>query len=482
MTAAQLVADRVPYLIELVRSGGEILAAGEDPQGEPVSAFFSYAPTGSIIVPAAALAMSRSTTHGDLSIVFAEDAYWLTQLFGPNTDLSLFSQALLTRVTSPDGVDIAEADLALQDGFVGPDWPGRWVRLEQPPRSNVHAEVLREAKETFPDLARREIHDGYEVIGIVFPEEVQQGVWEDAWIFLVTEGGPLARAAFVRGMRYSEHDLAQRVPELAPLRETTLSIIGLGSIGSEITWQLAKSQCATLRIADQDYVEAATAVRWSNGLTVAGGLKPYVLKRAIEADHPYVNVDAFCFTVGATPLEPQETSEQELLEKWLSDSQVVIEATAEQNVRRVVAFLAHPRKVPQIYVWSIDGYGGVIAAIVPGATGCLLCLERALSPAGGSILPPPAAKERGQLLVQPRGCSDRTFTGGLFDLTPLAVEATRLAVGIACESKPGAYPAPQKPVVTAQFREASGAIGVPEWKGYDLPLNPEQCELCARAD
>lgn len=481
MTAAELVNEQVPYLVQLVREGGDRLREGEEPQGEPVSSFLSYLATGGVVVPSATLSMKASHVHGRMSVVFAQELGWLTHVFERATpDSGWIGQAILMAVRGDDGTLIAEADSPLANAFDGPDWPGRWVRLDRPPSSDQYLDLLREAIDAWNDLERREMHKGYEIIGILFPEEVQQGVWEDAWIFLVLEGPPKQRIALLRSMRYSEEDLTSRIPELVPMRSATVSVIGLGTLGSEIAWQMAKAQCGRLRLADFDHIDAAATVRWSNGLPAAGGIKPHFLKSAIEGDYPYVYVDASTIMVGATPTEAEQPSERERLNDWLREADVVLDATAEQNVRRVIAFAAHPERIPQVFVWSIDGYGGVVAAIVPGETGCLLCLERALSPTSGYITAPSPPYDPDRLRIQPRGCADRTFTGALVDLTPLALEASRMAFAVVCSVHPGGYPRPVQNVMTAKFRESDGTLSVPTWVGYDLPPNPDECLLCAR--
>lgn len=437
-------------------------------------------------MPSAALELDRRPGGGRLEIVYAEDAGWLTHIFEETPDLGFFGQALLSTVKNEQGRVIAQAEPALSAVFSGTRWPGRWIRLPKAPRSNKQAEVLSEAIAIAPTLASPEWHDGFQVLGLVFEEEVRQGVLEDTWVFLVSQapkdpssGGP--RGTFVRGMRYSPQDLTERVPELRSLPAAKVSILGLGTLGSDVAVQLAKSQCGTLRLGDYDFVEAATGVRWSHGLGAAGGLKPFVLKTLLESDYPYVDIEAHTLAIGATPADRAGPSEIDLLDAWSADSSLIIDASAEQNVRRVIAYLAHPRKIPQVYVWSVDGYGGVVALIEPGRTGCLLCLERALSPTSGFITPPTAAENQERTRVQPRGCADRTFTGALVDLAPLSIEASRMALAVLAGGDKNVYPKPPQPVLIFSVRNSDGTLRVPAWTGYELAPDVESCDLCARA-
>ena len=487
MTAAEIVSERVPYLVALVRGDAERLREEEEPQGEPISTFFEYLPCGGVLVGEGFLDLSTQISMGTLELQFSEDPEWVTQLFDTNTfDQTLIGQALLTRVDTV-GADVAHAEEALRANFNGPVWRGRWVRLTSNPSSTQHAALMMEAVAAQPTLATRSFNSGYEVVGLVFQEEVQQGVFEDAWMFLILKepNPPTANdvpLTLLRGMRYSRADLGQRIPELVPLQERIISLIGLGTLGSEVAWDLARAQCRELRVADFDHIEAGTAVRWIRGLPVAGGIKPHALKVLIEADYPYVDVQPFTVMVGATPTDRPVKTEGDILDEWLEGAHLVIDTTAEQNTRRAIAYLAHELGVPQVFAWSVDGYGGVVAGIRPGETGCLLCLERALSPETGFIIPPPHSTDPERVRVQPRGCGDRTFTGASIDLAPLAIEATRMAVSILCSGSDGGYPQAPHPVLVLGLRNSEGQLVVPHWSGYDLTPNPETCPLCASVE
>lgn len=486
MRAVDLVVDRVPGLVALVRRGGQELTEAEEPQGEPASIFLPYLPTGGFLVPEAILKTS-STKRGYFTVRSLSDDQWLAHSLNPSLfDPSEHGQAIVTHLCDKSKATIATAEERLTSLARGPRWKGRWIKMSKPPESNRGGKILEEAIESDPFLTNRSFtNNGIELLGITFPEEVRHGEWEDAWIFLIIRKAAKNNPGehpirLIRGMRYSPFDLAERIPELAPLREKTVSVIGLGALGSNVVHELARAQLGKLRLADHDHVEAATAVRWDAGLQAAGVSKPWAIKRIIEGDYPYVEVFPAPLQIGATPSEKPPRTERELIQEWLDDTDLVIDATAEQNVRRVVAHTAHPRGLSQIYLWSVDGYGGVVALLQPGRTGCLLCLERALSPTGGWIEPPSPAADPEGVLVQPRGCADRTFSGAHVDLVPLSTQATRFALSALCSDAEGGYPESPFDVLVCQLRDPDSSLTTPRWAGHQLEPNPEECRLCSR--
>lgn len=486
MRAADLVAEQVPFLVSRVREGGTALAEVEEPQGEPVSVYFGYLATGGIVIPEAALDSLGENEAGRLSITFRDDDLWLTTAFADTApDLSPLGQALVTHVTDKNGATLAKADEALSRVFRGRTWHGRWVRLDEPPKSATGVEILREVTANHQALEKRKFENkGFELLAVVFREEVRLGEWGDTFVFVIvakhgkTHQGPHP-VQLVRGMPYGPAVLAERIPELSPLRSKTVGILGLGTLGSSVAHELARSQAGHLKLADDDHVEAATAVRWDLGIETAGAWKILALEKVLGDSYPLVRITSHPLRIGDTSLENPVVCERELLEQWVAGCDLLIDVTAEQNVRRVIAFRAHPAGMPQIFAWSIDAYGGVAALLRPNETGCLLCLERALSPSEGWITPPLAANESERVQVQPRGCGDRTFTGASFDLAAVSNQVVRLAAAALCSSDADGYAPPDEDVFVLKIREPDGRLCAPTWTGYKLPVAGDECQLCS---
>ena len=179
---------------------------------------------------------------------------------------------------------------------------------------------------------------------------------------------------------------------------------------------------------------------------------------------------SFDHQVGFGGIDPQR-AESEILAEFLDGADLLIDATAEDNVSRALAHLTHPEGMAQVYVWSVEGHGGVVALIQPGKTGCYLCLESALSDASIPSPPPPTTPNR----VQPRGCSDVTFVAPHVDLEPLSVEASRMA--IAYLSGTNGYGQLGFDVLVFQIRDPDGTPTIPTWSGWSLPPRTT-CQLC----
>ena len=307
--------------------------------------------------------------------------------------------------------------------------------------------------------------------GIVFPEEVRQGVFEDAWVFGVrirrASGGRLHEDAYVvRGNRLTPADLGDRIPKLAPLREARISLLGLGALGAPLALELARNQVGELRLLEHDHVEASQIVRWPFGLDAVGAPKLEAIAGWIERGYPYTRVDRFQHRLGQTALERSNRSEDEgdLLKRFLLDASLVIDATAELGVQQLISDFAC--EFPQVYVTATEGArGGQVALIVPGRGGCWYCWKRHLL--DGSIPLPPADADG---TVQPRGCASPTFTGAGFDLLPITAQAVRVAAGALA---PGA--SHTSTVAVCAFPETP--IRPPEWSFHPIAVH-EDCPRC----
>jgi hypothetical protein len=182
--------------------------------------------------------------------------------------------------------------------------------------------------------------------------------------------------------------------------------------------------------------------------------------------------------VGVSSSERPAQSEAQLLETWIAGAQVAIDATAEDNVSRVIADLAARAGIPQVFVWSVDGYGGVVARVLPGRTGCYHCLSMALDPDHGFLPSPAPPSDRARTRIQPRGCADPTFTAAAPDLEPLSLHAARVAFGILCEGVVGGYPMFAHDVFVLTHRNPDGSLlSPPNWSAHALSVNPH-CPRC----
>lgn len=425
-SGAWLVAERVPLLLSLLEGDPDDMASAEAPQGEPVSAYFSGIAGTVIFVPSTALELAGELRAGSGRLCFAPEA-------PPRTGVRALLCELVVRSRKRKTKLVARADEPLAARFGGEHVQMRWVRLENAP-AGFDAEAIfvaaDEAEDGFGRPPWQSVVDGdVAVTGVVFPEEVRQGVWEDAWLFGVrarrVSGGQTHESSYViRGERLTSEDFAARIPKLSPLKAATVAQVGLGALGGPLALDFARNQVSELRLLEHDHVEAAQTVRWPLGLEAVGHYKLEVLASFIDRNYPYTRAARFPHRIGETALQRRGRTENELglLARFLAGASIVVDASAEIGVQQVISDLAQERGLLQIYLSATEGArGGQVALIVPGRGGCWYCWKQhALE---GTVPLPPS---EGDVTVQPRGCASPTFTGASFDLLPVQAQAARM--------------------------------------------------------
>lgn len=474
-TGALLVAEQVPFLLASLAAGGEAMREAEVPQGEPHSTYFRGRPGSVVFVPAASLAMASDAKYGRFELSF-----------GPS-EAPPTMRALLRSVTAKGqrrARVLAEAEPQLIDRYPGPTVEGRWVRLDQLPSENTPQALLAAAIEVDGRLASPRYKTAgdveLDVVGCVFAEEVAQGRWEDSWLFAVRNRqrtGPRRTRqgiALVRAERLTRDDLAARAPGLAALANRTVALAGLGALGSVIAIDLARSGVGEVRLLDHDRVEIGNTARWPFGLNAVGHRKVDVIAGWIRQEFPYTRVWGREWRIGVSEIPAslgakRTVSEFDVLAEFWRDADLVIDATAELGVQHLVSTLALP--TPQLYAWATEGAAGGAVVHTSGGRGCWLCLQHAM--ADGMISMPPAEPEA---TVQPRGCAARTFTGPMFDLAPIANQATRVAVAALLGEA-----TPEHDVSICSLRDSHGLpTASPTWRQQELRVHPS-CSSCDEA-
>jgi len=416
---------------------------------------------------------------------FRDSGKWIEFLTGSRKPPEKLGSALLLKVFDQQGNLLAAAGPRLVAAFKGPEFKGHWARLTIPQDAPTINDFFNNLRRKLPanvfENGELVLQSGrYDMPAAVFSEEVRQGQHGDTWAF-----GLLGRARkkdnaqgqLVRGIPFSSDLLAERIPELNSLREKKVAIIGLGTLGAPVASHLCKAQIGRLAVADADFVDPNTGVRWISELAGAGASKAIAVSQRLAADYPFTEVSAFTLRIGDGSLfkDPLQ-SESAILETMLAGADLVIDATAEDNVSNAISCLARERGIPHISVFSIDGLGGVVVRLRKDETGCLHCLELACQ--RGEIVWPEAAANQEATRVQPRGCADPTFIGTSVDLEPLATQAASVAFGALCRGVAGGYPENDPgDVFVLQLRKPDRALTLPSWKAYRLPKDPG-CPLC----
>lgn len=502
---ADFVVHRVPRLVALVDEGGEALRAQEDPQGEPLTTYYHSPLQGGVIVEDRCLLPDfAESAEGSMQIRLTPGGDWLNWPDDPPPGWRpATGQGLLASVKDVAGRELIEGTSteALLARF-GDGPMGRWVFVAEPPYAESATDLWETACEASPSLRgwTQSTH-GRQIVGLCTREEVRHGEYQTAWVFITREvavvedrrnkkkGNPQNRGprrlegepVFLRALRWGEEDLGIRIPELAPLRERTVTVIGLGSLGAPFVQEMAKSRIGTLRMADHDHIDAGTSVRYPLGLDQAGTGKWLALARWVQLHNPEVKLDALPLQVGGVTMQTPEVSERSLLHRLVNGTDLLVSATAEQDVNALLDEIGMSYGVPRLFMWSQSGFGGVVALLEKGRTGCFHCLSLFLSEKAQDGNPlvavPDPVGGAAAGTIQGRGCADKTFTAAHADLLPIAIQAARVAYGRLCAGTDGGYPPMKGDVFTVQVRQADGQPIPPAWSTFELPPNPK-CSLC----
>ena len=509
--AADIAYYRVPRLVALVDEGGTQLLAEEDAQAEPVTTYFESPLQGGIVVDQRSLSVDiDAVSSGWMTLGFASnDPGWLDAQGSEDDWTPVVGQGFLVGLQDQRRAELLDEPDAALAGRYPVRLAGRWVYLNDPPYVESAQDLWYEALTADDGLSGwLRMHPlGYAVIGICMPEEVTQGVYELGWVFLARKiwqedpprtkhnsrrGGkpPMAspkrvvsEPVVVRALRWRASDLSTRIPELASMRKSHVSVVGLGSLGAPFVQEMVKARVGSLHLADFDHVDPGTSVRYPLGLQYAGMHKAVALGKWAGAHNPEAKVFMTNLQVGRTPLVDLEASERDQISAVLRDADLLVSATAEPDVNRQLDQQAMEAGLPRLYLWSQSGYGGVVALLRLGTTGCYHCLEKMLSKAAADdsplvAVPPDDKRGVPAGTVQGAGCADTTFTAAHADLLPIAIQAARVAYGLLCGDDPAGYPRMAGDVFTVQIREATGEPIPPRWSSHLLPPDPE-CPLCS---
>lgn len=402
-------------------------------------------------------------------------------------------RAVVVKVADDNGSILAEADPRLVAGFGGGRVRARWVRIASPvvwdrgedTPGGDDGEDYRVALDAVAPTRRR-LRSAIgpakvEITGVVYSDEIRYTVggdnYGDDWVFVLEIDDPkakhrAARSTFlIRAMNAGEADLAQRVPQLKVMRDRRATVIGLGALGGPGSLALARASIGHLVLVDGDFVEAGTVVRWPIGLPAAGQGKFDTLHGVIGTHYPYTSVSGCTWRFGGPRRDGNDEDalydDDEVLDRVLADTNLVFDASANVALNHVLADVTWQRKIPLVVVSATAGaWGGMVVRIENGRTACWSCFNAKL---GNAIpLPPEDTSDDGS--VVPTACSDMTFTGAGFDLTPVVDEAVRMSVARLCEGG-GGYPPVNWDVAVLALRNPDGSPCPATWTTYTLEPN-----------
>jgi Dinucleotide-utilizing enzymes involved in molybdopterin and thiamine biosynthesis family 2 len=286
------------------------------------------------------------------------------------------------------------------------------------------------------------------------------------------QGAYLSRAG-----RAGRDDVSSRIVELAPLRQTTVAVFGLGTLGAPSALEFARCGVKKVCLIDHDFVDPATICRWPFGLHSVGLQKSLVLSHEIKRDYPFTEVASFNYFVGhVRDPERDERSSVSVMREVTDGASLIYDATAEVGVQHYLSDYAADLGIPYVAVSAMPGgWGGRVATFIPGRTaGCFYCYRRAIE---SERIPSPPRDPKGEF--QPVGCADPTFTGSGFDMLQVALTGVRMAVSALCSNVPGGYPIADWDVTIIALRDQGGNLIPPRFSGHGIERHSE-CIRCNR--
>lgn len=450
-TLASLLSSQLPLLRQALESPSP--QAFEELQGEPITTFYQYEMGGIVLV----------------------DSAWMLP---HNIQAGRLRLASLGTSEPLRAVVIAINDLTGQQIARGPFNPpqaktldGMWFRSNQPIVENDPIRFIAALSQTHSgvDKALRR----YELIGVVFPEETGHRSTTDGWIFVRrqtsgTKKGRQSTTTFVRAGRIGTSDVSARYPQFVTLQSRGVAAFGLGCLGAPSLLELARCGVARLKFLDADFVEPGTIVRWPLGVSAVGHLKAFALADFIGRNYPWVSIAARGHRIGGVDQEPPN-NDNVVLEDFLTQVDLIYDATAEIGLQNVLSELARERGLPYICVSAVaGGVGGIVARLRPPATGCWWCLQKSIE---DNSIPIPQPCDGSA--VQPQGCAAVTYVGADYDLQEVALQGVRLAIATLLQDGRD-Y---DWDVGVVRLRGQDNGLIAPQWSTYALPRHPS-CPIC----
>lgn len=472
-TAYDLIKSQLPKTLEAGRSNDRMAVAElEIHHAEPISDYIKYEPGTFLLIDGSWL-VDPSQQSGILRIAVEPG-------LSKNKAIQERFRGSLFEVQDRNGKTLVKATTEIIQLFSkrGELIAGHWVRLDKTPEvldANGFINLLENHLSREAAIVKKRLRSGGEgVIGFLFPEEASwEGETGDGWVFAsyhaVKKGKQIrSRVHLIKAERAGHSDIFMRVPELAPLSEKTVAVIGLGCVGAPSLLEFARCGVGELRPLDGDGVSPGNSCRWPLGIPFTGLHKIEALARFINAQYPYTKIGKH---YGAKLGNPFANELPELME-YLSGIDLIYDATAELGVQHLLSTYAAELRIPIILVESRPGgWGGLVARITPDTEGCFYCLRHALF--DGSIKLPPFKEEED---IQPIGCISPTFTASGFDTATVSLAGVRVAISTLCSSVEGAYPEMDFDVGVLTVRnQSSGQATFPSWQTYKLIKHPE-CE------
>jgi len=418
MTAAQLLAEQLTDALD----GSQ----NEDRQGEP-DEFWWNTMCG---LKRSFCLFDSDWDTGDI------DAGFLSLRYSAKGGASPFFKAAVSEVQDRDRKSLFAAD---PNSYAWMRKPKTlkipWIRLEERFFPNdvinqVNALLARDSWPKKPSTEQFATGFSGQMFAVQYQSELQFQSDGTAWMIGLSHG---PKRAFKNGarpivfntiptFRSGPSDIGARSNAFTVLNGKNIAIFGVGALGGPLALEVAKNGCAQLNLIDDDIVEPGNSIRWPLGTSAWGEKKVDALSNHISSNYGWCTSHPCDLGIGRIN---SEKSENGILTKIISEADLIVDATASSGVTALLYDFSAQYDKTLISLWATPSLeGGAVVKYVP-KKGCPICLEHHFYE-GSIVEPAGTGKETG--LIQPPGCSERTFSGSSFDLGEITLEAMRLIV------------------------------------------------------
>ncbi|MDP4535579.1 ThiF family adenylyltransferase [Alkalimonas collagenimarina] len=319
--------------------------------------------------------------------------------------------------------------------------PIRWVKLSKPLSAVDPEGIFSQLVAEFPCMNEPTYLKigkvSVDIIGVCFKEEAARGQFEANWLFLIRrswkrKGKPYGTISIIRSDHLHPNQLLARTPRLVGLAEATVAIIGLGALGSQVAFQLARAGVKNFYLVDRDHLQVGNLQRWIFGLPFVGMSKVQAVGQMLHQGYTGLSIQAFKLEIGGTPSITLEDGSKVLMTKFLNDeiirkSDLVIDCTAMLNVNQYLSHLCKSHETDFVWCSATNGAWGGIVGRSPASYADDVWLK--FNDEYGNRKIPEISTEP-SAFVQPKGCFHPTFTGTGFDLDTISIMAARMAISI----------------------------------------------------
>lgn len=458
----------VPALLREMLTDALKASANEDRQGEPAEVWWNGSPVDDLpycLIETTWDLWAKRIDSGRLSVKYTIE--------NGETETPRL-RASVTAVFAQDGAVLADWNRRLPAFLANGnarDLTIPWERLDTTPNPGTE-DALRnliglEIASSSPVFSSSTLSTRrFRLNAFLYPSELEWKRNGDGWLFALSVGGkksfqgrkPLS-GGIVRTLRAGVSDLASRAPQASDLSAKKVCVIGTGAIGAPLAIDLARNGVKELRLLDSDIVEPGNSMRWPLGASAWGRSKVEALDAFIKNEFLNCDVRFIKHQLG-TQSQKYPFRDERALTDAADGVDLVIDATAAYwNMSFIHDFTARLGLPVMAMHASPPVSGGVVVLYGPEG-GCPACLLRAWD--DGLISKPPGLGDESGL-VQPPGCSERTFTGVSYDLQEISLHGMRVASAfLAAGGGNGSTT-----VHTLSFNEQAG-VKLPSWRSETL--------------